>query len=118
MAYLSDHEPALGAPTFPLDAAWTSGYALAEDVDLLVHDAQYSPEEYRHHVGWGHSAIDHAFAFARLTRVRHLVTFHHDPSHADDEIDRITDAATRRFAPPFTVTPGAEGAEFELATAA
>ena len=115
IAYLSDHEPALGATTFPLEASWTSGYALAEDADLLVHDGQYSLAEYEHHVGWGHSALDHAFAFARLTRVRHLVTFHHDPSHADDEIDRLTAAVTRALAPPFAVTPGAEGAEFDVA---
>jgi ribonuclease BN (tRNA processing enzyme) len=63
VAYLSDHEPALGATEFPLDAAWTSGYALAEDVDLLFHDAQYGLDEYRRHVGWGHSALDHTLAF-------------------------------------------------------
>jgi phosphoribosyl 1,2-cyclic phosphodiesterase len=116
IAYLSDHEPALGAAAFPLDAAWTSGYALAERVDLLIHDAQYGLVEYGRHVGWGHSAIDHALTFARLAGVRHLVTFHHDPSHADDAIDRLTAAAVRALAPPFAVTAGAEGAEFDVAT--
>src|SRR6185295_5076192 len=49
LAYLSDHEPALGVPRFPLHAEWTSGYALARDVDLLLHDAQYTLHEYPEH---------------------------------------------------------------------
>jgi len=86
---------------------------MARDADLLVHDAQYTIDEYPHHVGWGHSAIDHTLAFATLTRVKQLVTFHHDPAHDDDAIDRMTRAATA--APrPFTVTAGAEGAVFEV----
>jgi len=114
LAYLSDHEPALGVPHFPLRGDWTSGYAIARDVDLLVHDAQYSLSEYPEHVGWGHSAIDHALAFARLARAKHLVTFHHDPAHDDDDIDRMTHEATAAAPLPCTVTAGAEGAVFEL----
>jgi len=114
LAYLSDHEPALGVPRFPMEADWTSGYALARDVDLLVHDAQYSLREYPDHVGWGHSAIDHALAFAQLARVKHLVTFHHDPAHDDDEIDRLTHEATARAGVSCTVTAAAEGAVFEI----
>lgn len=53
LAYLPDHEPALGARTFPAARDWTSGYALAEGADLLIHDAQYSREEYAAHQGWG-----------------------------------------------------------------
>src|SRR5215475_11537974 len=47
LAYLPDHEPALGARRFPIDAEWTSGFELAEKVDLLLH------------VGWGHSTVHH-----------------------------------------------------------
>jgi phosphoribosyl 1,2-cyclic phosphodiesterase len=113
-AYLTDHEPALGVPHFPMREDWTSGYALARDVDLLVHDAQYSLEEYAQHVGWGHSALDHALAFAALARARHLVTFHHDPAHHDDDIDRLTREATAAARVSCTVTAGAEGAVFEV----
>jgi hypothetical protein len=84
VAYLPDHEPALGVPHFPLAPEWTSGWAIARGADLLIHDAQYSQAEYSEHVGWGHSTIDDAIAFARLARVKRLVTFHHDPSHDDD----------------------------------
>jgi phosphoribosyl 1,2-cyclic phosphodiesterase len=113
-AYLPDHEPALGSPRFPMAAEWTSGYTLAEGADLLLHDAQYSALEYPRHVGWGHSALEHVLAFAALARVRHLVTFHHDPAHSDDEIDRLTAEVTRAARPAFAVTAGAEGASFEL----
>ncbi len=115
--YMSDHEPALGALAFPLGPEWTSGHALAHDVDLLIHDAQYSLAEYDNHVGWGHCAIDHAIAFARLAGVRRLVTFHHDPSHSDDDIERLTAAAVAASRPAFVVTPGAEGSVFDIGAA-
>jgi phosphoribosyl 1,2-cyclic phosphodiesterase len=114
MAYLSDHEPALGVPNFPQSAEWTSGYEIARDVDLLVHDSQYSRAEYGNHVGWGHSAIDHALAFAGLVRARRLVTFHHDPAHDDWTIERITKEATLAAPPPCPVIIGAEGAVFDV----
>ncbi|MDX2167879.1 MAG: MBL fold metallo-hydrolase [Deltaproteobacteria bacterium] len=114
LSYLSDHEPALGVPNFPLCANWTSGHALAEDADLLIHDAQYTLAEYERHVGWGHSAIEHAVAFAVQARARRLVTFHHDPAHDDDTVDRLTAAASRGLPPSLAVTAGAEGAVFEL----
>jgi hypothetical protein len=42
------------------------------------------------------------------------VPFHHDPAHSDREIDRIMAEATAALHPSFTVTPGTEGAVFEL----
>ena len=89
MAYLPDHEPALGLAAFPLEPAWTSGHDIAADVDLLIHDAQYTEAEYAKRVGWGHSSIDQLWSFALQSRARSLMTFHHDPSHADDQLDEI-----------------------------
>lgn len=88
VAYLPDHEPALGARAFPDTPRWTSGYDLAAGADLLVHDAQYDEQEYARKIGWGHSAVTHALAFAELCGVGRLVAFHHDPTHDDDWIDR------------------------------
>ena len=114
MAYIPDHEPALGARSFPREAEWTSGFDLAADADLLIHDAQYSAGEYPEHVGWGHSAIPHAIAFATATRVKHLVAFHHDPSHSDDILDRLF-VESRRLSPlPYELSPGREGMHFHL----
>ncbi|HUP21014.1 MAG TPA: MBL fold metallo-hydrolase, partial [Gemmatimonadota bacterium] len=89
VAYLPDHEPALGSRDFPEDPVWTSGYELARDADLLIHDAQYTDEEYVRHIGWGHSSVSQVVAFAEMARVKHVVLFHHDPVRADEELDRI-----------------------------
>jgi phosphoribosyl 1,2-cyclic phosphodiesterase len=115
MAYLPDHEPALGDQKFPSSPEWTSGHELAADANLLVHDAQYSLAEYAEHIGWGHSAVDHALAFAGQAGVGHLVAFHHDPTHTDDDVDHLLDDACRRLRPSFPVSAAAEGATFVLA---
>ena len=60
LAYMSDHEPALGNARLPDDAAWMSGYGLARGADLLIHDSQYTDAEYDTHVGWGHSSLSQA----------------------------------------------------------
>jgi len=112
VAYLPDHEPALGLADFPLSPAWTSGSELAAGADLLIHDVQYTEEEYPAHVGWGHSSVEQAWAFAVQSRVRRLVTFHHDPSHADDQLDEIVRDLQRRTGPE--VIGGVEGLELQL----
>lgn len=53
LAYIPDHEPALGAQRFPPAPEWTSGFALAERADLLIHDTQYRDKKYPHFVRWG-----------------------------------------------------------------
>ena len=109
LAYLPDHEPALGVPNFPLSGDWTSGYHLAKDVDLLIHDATYSAEEYPSHAGWGHSSMTQAIQFATLAQVRRLALFHHDPSHSDFELDKMRDAALAEFSDEMRVTLAEEG---------
>ena len=113
VAYLPDHEPALGAVKFPIAAKWTSGYELAAGVDLLIHDAQYTRDEYRDHVGWGHSALEDTIRFAELAGVRRLVAFHHDPAHTDDDLDRML-SKRKDATSSLEITPGTEGASFEL----
>jgi ribonuclease BN (tRNA processing enzyme) len=114
VVYLPDHEPALCATNFPHEVEWTSGTDLAANADLLIHDAQYTSEEYATRVGWGHSTIEHAFAFARLTRVKRLVPFHHDPDHSDEDLDRLFREAAAAEPLSFQVQPGREGATFDL----
>jgi phosphoribosyl 1,2-cyclic phosphodiesterase len=114
VTYLSDHEPALGATDFPGDPEWISGFDLAEGADLLIHDSQYTAEEYPEHVGWGHSSLPQTLAFATVTGVRELVPFHHDPSHSDEMLDRVFAEARQRRDLPIELTPGMEGSTFFL----
>jgi phosphoribosyl 1,2-cyclic phosphodiesterase len=113
-AYLPDHEPALGAKRFPLEPEWTSGFDLAHGVDLLVHDAQYTREEYPRHVGWGHSTMHDALVFARLAEVQHFVPFHHDPGRDDGALEAAVARAVADVRPEFPVTPAAEGASLNV----
>jgi ribonuclease BN (tRNA processing enzyme) len=94
LAFIPDHEPVLGVELSTLDTDWISGHALAEGVDVLVHDCQFSEEEYPDRVGWGHSSVAHAVGFARRAGVGRLVLFHHDPDRTDEGVDRLTARAS------------------------
>lgn len=91
IAYLSDHEPALGSDGVPTSPEWTSGYDLASGTDVLIHDAQYTDDEYARRVGWGHTSVSQLGAFARMAAAQRLVTFHHDPAHSDTDLDHLHD---------------------------
>jgi phosphoribosyl 1,2-cyclic phosphodiesterase len=114
VSYLPDHEPMLGARTFPRSPDWTSGYTLAKDSNLLIHDTQYTPEEYQSRIGFGHSNMVQAFEFAALANVKSFVPFHHDPAHSDEQLDQMISDAMHEVAPDFDVTPGQEGMVFDL----
>jgi phosphoribosyl 1,2-cyclic phosphodiesterase len=90
LAYLPDHEPYL---TSALDdePEWISGWALAAGADLLLHDSQYTADEYAQRLGWGHSSVDHAATFARAAGVRRLAMFHHDPMRSDRQLEALYD---------------------------
>ena len=114
VTYLPDHEPSLGARTFPISSDWTSGYALAEGADLLIHDSQYTTEEYEGRSGFGHSSINHALKFAKLAEVKEFVPFHHDPAHSDDMLDKMIAQTVGEMQPNFIVTPGMEGSVINI----
>ena len=108
VAYLPDHEPAL-SPAFPSQRRWTSGAAIAREADLLIHDAQYAADEYPVHLGWGHSSVIDAVAFAEMTGARRLALFHHDPAHDDDTVARLEREAGQasRMTRPLAARQGA-----------
>ena len=97
LCYIPDHEPAIIGDIDQLEAEWVSGYSLARDVDLLLHDCQYTDAEYPAHVGWGHSALTHALQFARQVGARSTLLFHHDPAHTDDQLDVMLEEARTRW---------------------
>jgi len=87
---------------------------LSAGVDLLIHDCQYTNDEYERRVGWGHSAVAHTIKFATAAGVKRLVPFHHDPGHTDLDLDRLMQEAIDDARPPYRVTPGREGMTFDL----
>jgi phosphoribosyl 1,2-cyclic phosphodiesterase len=98
LCYIPDHEPALAGPVAELEDEWLSGYRLAHGSDLLLHDCQYTDDEYPRHVGWGHSCLSDALAFADRAGAGSTLLFHHDPLHTDQQLDELTEIATERWA--------------------
>ena len=62
---------------------------LVAGADLMIYDATYTDEEFARYRGWGHSTWQEAVRIAKAAGVRRVVTFHHDPDHDDDALDRI-----------------------------
>jgi phosphoribosyl 1,2-cyclic phosphodiesterase len=84
VAYLSDHQ----APS-DLWSIEPSVLELAAGVDLLIHDAQYTPADWVAKSNWGHSLVAYALRVANAAGARRLALFHHDPSRTDDALDRL-----------------------------
>lgn len=89
LAYLTDHEPALAGDLGSADPEWVSGFEVAAGADVLIHDCQYTEDEYPGRAGFGHSSSEHAAEFARLTGAHQLLLFHHDPNHTDADLEAL-----------------------------
>lgn len=115
LAYIPDHEPALGAPLATLEDEWISGLELARGADLLIHDAQYTDAEYPDHLGWGHSSLSDALTFGARAAAERLLLFHHEPLHDDEMLDALAGQARARWQAlgrdPQAVTLAQEGME-------
>ncbi len=75
---------------------------LCRGADVLIYDAQYTPEEYSGQVGpskkgWGHSTYEAGADVARAAGVKTLVLFHHDPRRSDDGVADIVRRARGSF---------------------
>lgn len=115
--YLTDHEPYRNLFENEGDAASEEGRLVAkeqsdalvefvEGADLLCVDAQYTPEEYKTKVGWGHSSVDDAYQLARDGAVREVALFHHDPDRTDAELYQILqDLQDRSWSPTTGAVP-------------
>jgi phosphoribosyl 1,2-cyclic phosphodiesterase len=115
LVYMPDHEPSLGGNLQSDPPEWMSGYAIAHEADVLLHDAQYRDHEYGAHVGWGHSGIADTMAFATKAGVQNLVLFHHDPYHDDNELEQGLEEARQAWpAAPDRVCLANEGMTITL----
>jgi ribonuclease BN (tRNA processing enzyme) len=90
VVYMPDHQA-------PLDRRSISEgvLELCDGADLLLHDAQYTDEEFVDKSEWGHSTVPYAVRVAAESGVKRLILFHHDPSHTDRDIDRLVTRARR-----------------------
>ncbi len=68
----------------------SAALALADQVDVLIHDAQHTAAEFATVSGFGHSTLDYAVRLAEDAGARTMVLFHHAPSRTDDELDRLS----------------------------
>ncbi len=82
--------------------------AAVSGVDVLIHDAQYLPEELLAHKGWGHSTHEDATRAARAAGVTELILTSHDPRRADVAIDAMVESARKVFKNTEAARPGME----------
>jgi phosphoribosyl 1,2-cyclic phosphodiesterase len=107
MAYISDHGPlALGRGADGWGPYHTAVLELADGVDVLLHDAQFTQLELAARPHFGHSAVDYAVALAERCHVGRLLLHHHDPERTDDEVDALVDD---HRGGPVKVTAAVEG---------
>ncbi len=107
LLYLCDHEPYWeslwhsGAEPGKLESILHEGdrrhAAFMRDADVVIHDSQYTPEEYPSKKNWGHSTWSYVTGIAVAAGVKRLFLTHHDPTHDDAFLDRI-EADAREFA--------------------
>jgi phosphoribosyl 1,2-cyclic phosphodiesterase len=92
VAYISDHGP--GCRDDADDFIPQEILELCDGVDVLIHDAQHTGEEYAPKRHWGHCTYDYAVHVARESGARMLALYHHDPSHDDAAVDSIVARAS------------------------
>lgn len=112
--YMPDHEPALGISGILKDTRWVSGIDLAKGSDLLLHDAQWTADEYSQRIGWGHSSMDDAIVFASMADVKRLLMAHHDPGRTDDMLNEMFNKVKKGSSVDLSFEPACEGMEIVL----
>ena len=106
LVFATDKESYLGGDKKLVD--------FARGCNLLIHDAQYTTEDYLNQFapkqGYGHSTFDMAVEVQRQTNAETLVFFHFDPAYNDEKLDRIKD----HYESQFPVKMAYEGLEIDL----
>jgi phosphoribosyl 1,2-cyclic phosphodiesterase len=93
LAYATDNELGSGGK-YEVGPSWREKFVkFLEGVDVLIHDAMYTPTELEQYRGWGHSSYEEAVALAGEAGVRQLVLFHHRPEHDDAAVDVMVERA-------------------------
>ncbi len=88
IAYIPDHQAPLDRRTVP-----DRVLELCEGADLVMHDGQYTDEEFIDKAHWGHSTMAFAVRVAAEAGAHRLMFVHHDPSHTDRRIESMVNRA-------------------------
>ena len=89
VVYISDHQMPHDGGHEVVDSV----LELCDGADLLIHDAQYTPEEFATKRDWGHCTVEFAVHVASEAGVKRLALFHHDPTHDDAFVDCLVERA-------------------------
>lgn len=121
MVYCCDHEPysaALASGELAITGIDLRYADFVAGADVVIHDTQYTAQEYAAKIGWGHSTVEYAVRVCRDADVKRLVLTHHDPLRNDTAIDRIIDEMRLRLradGSPLEIMAAAEGMSLHLA---
>ncbi|MFN0130667.1 MAG: response regulator [Verrucomicrobiales bacterium] len=86
--------------------------AFLSGVDVLIHEAQYTPDEYPNKVGWGHSSVPNACLLMKFAGIRRWIVTHHDPNHDDVFLEKklsLTRQILEEIGHPMPVSHGYDG---------
>ena len=109
LAYVPDNE--LESDSYDVGNGWRHRIVdFLGDVDVLLHDAMFTEDEYPSRANWGHSTFDQAVDLASEAGAKRLLFFHHDPRRSDSDLEEIVDFHRGQAA--------ARGLHFEIAAAA
>ncbi len=123
IVYSLDHEPHAPNPAArragepPMHREDRRHVDFLADADLVIHDAQYTLEEYPQKTGWGHTPAEWAVDYAVAAGAKRLALFHHDPLRSDEALDRLVEICRRRAdsaGSALQVFAAAEGEELRL----
>jgi hypothetical protein len=120
LVYASDHEPfsrPLASGKGEIQGQDRRHCEFLGDADLVIHDAQFTSNEYAKKIGWGHSTVEYAIAMSQEANVARLALTHHDPLRTDDAIDEIVSKARDdqcNMSPGLEIFAAAEGQSLEL----
>lgn len=113
IAYMPDHAPhQLGPGEHGVGALHRDACELADGVDVLIHDAQYTSDELADRFTWGHAAADYPVELAEHCGAGRVLLFHHDPSRTDRDLEQILADVTTRSSRP--VQLAVQGAEIDI----
>ncbi len=113
MAFIPDHAPHFAGPgDRGVGVLHPAVLELADGVNVLIHDAQYTAEELPSRAAFGHAAFEYAVALAERSRAGRLVLFHHDPTRDDDALDALL--ARARAMTSIPVNAAVEGAVIDV----